>query len=78
VTLSGRDFYLGPDRSKASKDEYDRPITQWLSAGRTLAFANGHDDLMLTELLDAFWSHAEATTLILTASPSASYLSTSG
>jgi hypothetical protein len=51
VTLSGRDFYLGPHKSKASKQQYDRLIAQWRNAGRTLAFANGHGDLMVTRVI---------------------------
>lgn len=34
VTINGRDHYLGLWRSKASKIEYDRRITEWLSSGR--------------------------------------------
>src|SRR6185436_1417463 len=34
VTLSGRDFYLGPHGTKASRREYDRLIGEWLAAGR--------------------------------------------
>lgn len=36
VTIAGKDHYLGPRRSKASKAEYDRLIGEWLSAGRPL------------------------------------------
>lgn len=36
VTVQGRDFYLGPWNSKASKIEYDRIISEWLAAGRQL------------------------------------------
>jgi integrase len=34
VNLGGKDFYLGPHNSKASRDEYDRRIAEWLAAGR--------------------------------------------
>ncbi|TWU27622.1 tyrosine-type recombinase/integrase [Bythopirellula polymerisocia] len=34
VTLNGRDFYLGPHSTKASKLEYDRLIGEWLASGR--------------------------------------------
>jgi integrase len=34
VTLSGRDFYLGPHGTQASKREYDRLIGEWLANGR--------------------------------------------
>ena len=34
VTLNGRDIYLGPWRSKISRLEYDRRISEWLAGGR--------------------------------------------
>ena len=36
VTLDGRDFYLGPHGTKASKREYDRVVGEWQANGRTL------------------------------------------
>lgn len=36
VTLSGKDFYLGPYGSKPSKAEYDRVLAEWLANGRRL------------------------------------------
>ena len=39
VTIAGRDHYLGPHGSKASKLEYDRLITEWLAAGRPTTVA---------------------------------------
>jgi hypothetical protein len=33
-TIGGKDFYLGPHGTKASRLEYDRLITKWLAAGR--------------------------------------------
>jgi integrase len=36
VTLSGKDHYLGPWKSKASRLEYDRLICEWLAGGRQL------------------------------------------
>ncbi len=32
VTLNGHDIYLGPYGTKTSKLEYDRVISQWMSA----------------------------------------------
>lgn len=34
VTLSGRDFYLGPHGTHTSRREYDRLIGEWLACGR--------------------------------------------
>lgn len=36
VTIEGKDFYLGPWKSKASYLEYDRLIVEWLANGRRL------------------------------------------
>ena len=36
VTLSGKDHYLGPWKTRASRAEYDRLIGEWLAAGRSL------------------------------------------
>lgn len=36
VTLSGKDFYLGPHGTKVSHQEYDRVVAEWLARGRTL------------------------------------------
>lgn len=36
VTLNGKDFYLGPHGTRASKAEYDRLLGEWLAAGRQL------------------------------------------
>jgi len=34
VTLQGKEFYLGPWKSKASLVDYDRLIAEWLANGR--------------------------------------------
>lgn len=34
VTVNGRDHYLRPPTSKASKLEYDRLVNQWLTTNR--------------------------------------------
>jgi hypothetical protein len=36
VRLSGKDFYLGPIGSAASRLEYDRLISEWVANGRRL------------------------------------------
>lgn len=35
VTINGRDYLLGPYGTSASKLEYDRLVTEWLSSGRS-------------------------------------------
>ena len=36
VTINGRDFYLGPHRTAASRREYDRLVGEWQQNGRRL------------------------------------------
>src|SRR5688500_17611886 len=36
VTIDAKDLYLGPHGSRASRDEYDKLISQWLAGGRAL------------------------------------------
>ncbi len=56
VTLNGRDFYLGPWRSTASRAEYDRLIGEWLANGRRLPIASC--DLTIVELVSRYWDVA--------------------
>ncbi len=53
VTLNGRDLYLGPHGTAASKREYDRVVSEWIAAGRQ---PPGHraGDLTVNELLVGF------------------------
>jgi hypothetical protein len=37
VTLGGKDIYLGPHDTEASKVEYDRLIAEWLVHGRSIS-----------------------------------------
>lgn len=57
VTIDGKDFYLGPHGSKASKLEYDRLIGEWLANGRSLRIAD--QVLTITELIAKYWKHAK-------------------
>jgi integrase len=59
VTIAGRDHYLGPWRTKASKIEYDRLIGEWLAAGRPLSHADANTDFTVVELLARYWKFAE-------------------
>jgi hypothetical protein len=58
VSIAGRDFYLGPWKSKASLAEYDRVIGEWLAAGRRLPGLNT-PDITVSEVIDRFWQHAQ-------------------
>jgi integrase len=59
VTLNGREFYLGPYGSKASRIEYDRLIAEWMANHRHLSPADS-DGLTITELAAAYLRHAKA------------------
>lgn len=61
VTLNGRDFYLGPYKSRASRLEYDRLIAEWLANGRRQPGESGtaNDRFTIMEIVDAFLTHAE-------------------
>ncbi|MCA9240209.1 MAG: tyrosine-type recombinase/integrase [Planctomycetales bacterium] len=58
VTLSGRDCYLGPHGSRASRREYDRLTAEWLAAGRT-APGDSTDGLTMVELIAHYWRHVK-------------------
>jgi hypothetical protein len=55
VTLSGKDFYLGPHGTKASKAEYDRLIGEWLANGRSLPAEHQPDPTSVNDLCAAYW-----------------------
>lgn len=59
VRLGGKDFYLGPWKSKAAKVEYDRLVAEWLIGGRVTAQA-GATAINVNQVMAAFWDHAEA------------------
>lgn len=61
VTLSGRDFYLGPYHSSTSRTEYDRLTAEWLAHGRRTPGHRGYaGDLSVNELLAAYWQYAQS------------------
>jgi hypothetical protein len=58
VTISGRDRYLGPHGTRASKVEYDRLIGEWLASGRPDGVPTGQYGLTIVELCQAYWKFA--------------------
>ncbi|HYF34291.1 MAG TPA: site-specific integrase [Prosthecobacter sp.] len=52
VTISGKDFYLGPYGSTESRREYDRLIAEWLVRGRQSA--TPQDKITIAEILVAY------------------------
>lgn len=59
VTINGRDHYLGPHGTKASKLVYDRLILEWVSAGRPANFGEPESVLLVAALLVAYLRHAK-------------------
>jgi integrase len=60
VTLSGRDFLLGPHGTKASKVEYDRLVMEWLASGRSPSFGTSSEALSITELVIDYAQHVKS------------------
>ena len=60
VTLYGRDFYLGPHGTKASRTEYDRLISEWLAAGRPSQAPSVQNDITVVELAAAYRKYAKS------------------
>ena len=58
VTLSGKDFYLGPHGSKVSRVQYDRLVCEWLEAGRHLPAQAS--DLTIFEVASRYWKFAKS------------------
>lgn len=56
VTIAGKDHYLGPHNTKASRIEYDRLIGEWLAAGRPSTPAAPQHQITVSELIAKFWS----------------------
>lgn len=58
VVIAGREHYLGPWKSKASRIEYDRLIGEWLAAGRPERLA-AEADITVVELANQYWQFAK-------------------
>jgi hypothetical protein len=58
VTIAGKDHYLGPWKTKASKIEYDRLVGEWLAAGRPSTPQSAPHEITVAEVIAAFWRHA--------------------
>lgn len=60
VTISGKDHYLGPWKSRASRVEYDRLIGEWLVQGRPSTSPNRQPGkFTVVELVAAYWRYAK-------------------
>lgn len=58
VTLAGHDHYLGTFGSAESRQRYEQLIAEWLAGGRT-PMVERAPDLTVSEVLAAYWAHAE-------------------
>ena len=59
VTFNGRDHYLGPYGTKASRAEYDRLIAEWLAVGRRPPESIAGNPATIVELAAAYWGFAQ-------------------
>lgn len=59
VSFNNRDHYLGPYDAKASRDEYDRLVAEWLQAGRR-ASPRDPGAFTITQLVVSYFKHARA------------------
>jgi integrase len=59
VTINGRDHYLGPHGTKASRLEYDRLISEWLTSGRCPTFGRPEHVITITELIVGYLEYAK-------------------
>ncbi len=60
VTLSGKDFYLGPHSSTESKRRYQRLIAEYLADRETFLVKQVHqNDLTMAEIIAAYSDHAK-------------------
>ncbi len=58
VTISGRDYYLGPYDSEESKTAYQRLISEYLATSGAMQPTASHDELTIAEMLDQFVAYA--------------------
>jgi hypothetical protein len=59
VRLGGKDFYVGPWATQVARNEYDRLVGEWLAGGRQPPAA-AVAATTVTEIIAAFWNHAES------------------
>jgi integrase len=59
VTLNGRDYYLGPHGTKASRLEYDRLISEWLATGRSSSHGASGQNITVVEIIADYVKFAQ-------------------
>lgn len=59
VTIGGRDYYLGPYGTQASKKAYDRVIAEYLASGRSDSFGSQADEITVAVLIRDYLRYAK-------------------
>lgn len=59
TTINGRDHLLGAHGTKASKLNYDRLITEWLSSGRSSTYGAPERGFTVVELISDYLAYAK-------------------
>ena len=59
VTINGRDYYLGPYGTIASKREYDRIVAEYLASGRSPTFGATPDQITMASVMNAYRVYAK-------------------
>ncbi|MDA8563972.1 hypothetical protein N9L06_05920 [Mariniblastus sp.] len=57
VNLGGKDIYLGPHGTKASRTEYDQLIDEWLANGRQLFEPKA--TITVSDLIAVYWKYCK-------------------
>jgi integrase len=62
VTLNGFDHYLGDHGSNASRNAYQRKVSEWLSSQKlgTIHPARDQTDVTIDEIFVRYWAHVKA------------------
>ncbi|MEM6692880.1 MAG: site-specific integrase [Planctomycetota bacterium] len=58
VTIEGKEIYLGPFGTKASRVEYDRIIAEYLSNGRSMR-PKEMEPIAVVKVIAEYWKHAK-------------------
>jgi hypothetical protein len=61
VTLGGKQIYLGPFNSTASRTEYDRVVAEWLASRRrsSVSGTESEESLLVSEMILQYWTFAQ-------------------
>ena len=60
VTINGRDYYLGPHGTKASRRKYDRIVAEYLASGRSASFGATADQLTMAMVVRDYLRYSKS------------------